>query len=363
MNDQFAKGGPRGDRGGNAKGKAGGNAVGNSVGNSVGNLGGNVAPKRQKYWDWRAAGNFIGGGAGGSLLFFAALATLGGAAFAPLALLGLGLVAAGLTCVWLEIGRPWRALNVFRHPSSSWMTREASVAPFMFGFGLLALLFGGPALTWISAGLGLGFVYSQARILTADKGIPAWRHRRCVPLMVSTGLTEGAGLLALLSPWFMPGGVLMPGGVFASAGVPATGHGALVVLGILLLVLLALRVFLWRAYLDGLSRDGAPLGSLRVLRGLDGRFMSVGHALPALLLLTSFAPLPGAPWLLVVAGMLAVGAGWLLKYTLVRRAAYNQGFALPHQPVRGQVARQGTALPVRPGWGGVGGIGGGSAGV
>lgn len=341
MKDQLSKGGPRGDRTGNPAR----NAKGNAGGNAAGTPGGNVAPKRQKYWDWRAAGNFIGGGSGGSLLFFAAWASLAGAAFAPLALLGLGLVAAGLTCVWLEIGRPWRALNVFRHPSSSWMTREASVAPFMFGFGLLALLFGGPALTWISAVLGLGFVYSQARILTADKGIPAWRHRRCVPLVVGTGLTEGAGLLALLSPW------LMPGGVFAPAGGPGAGRGALVVLGLLLLVLMALRMFLWRSYLDGLTKDGAPVGTLRVLRDLDRRFVAVGHGLPALLVVASFAPLPGAPWLLVVAGTVAVGAGWLLKYTLVRRAAYNQGFALPHQPVRGQVARQGAALPVRPGWG------------
>ena len=35
--------------------------------------------------------------------------------------------------------------------------------------------------------------------------------------------------------------------------------------------------------------------------------------------------------------------------TLVRRAAFTQGFALPHLPVRGR----GTAGPaVKPGWGG-----------
>lgn len=346
MNNQLSKGGPRGERGG----KAGGNSLGNPASNPAGNF----APKRQKYWDWRAAGNFIGGGSGGSLLFFAAWATLAGAEFAPLAVLGLALVAAGLTCVWLEIGRPWRALNVFRHPSSSWMTREASVAPFMFGVSLLALLVGGPGLTWISAALGLAFVYSQARILTADKGIPAWRHRRCVPLVVSSGVAEGAGLLVCLAPIVLAG------------GVPA---GALGPLAILLLALLVGRAYLWHAYRDGLERDGAPVGTLRVLQALDRRFLVAGHALPALLLVGVLGGLPGAGALLALAGVLTAGAGWLLKYTLVRRAAFNQGFALPHLPVRGRMTAStaaATARPVRQGWGGLGGadgLGGGSAGA
>jgi phenylacetyl-CoA:acceptor oxidoreductase subunit 2 len=38
--------------------------------------------------------------------------------------------------VWLEIGRPLRAMNVMRRPGSSWMSREAMVAPLVFALGL-----------------------------------------------------------------------------------------------------------------------------------------------------------------------------------------------------------------------------------
>jgi phenylacetyl-CoA:acceptor oxidoreductase 26-kDa subunit len=41
---------------------------------------------------------------------------------------------------------------------------------------------------------------------------------------------------------------------------------------------------------------------------------------------------PGADFL---AGLAALAAGWRLKFVLVRRAAYNQGFSLPQLPVRG----------------------------
>jgi len=35
---------------------------------------GRITPWHQNNWDWRAAGNFIGGGSGTGLLFFATLA-------------------------------------------------------------------------------------------------------------------------------------------------------------------------------------------------------------------------------------------------------------------------------------------------
>ena len=63
-------------------------------------------PWQQTNWDWRAAGNFIGGGAGSGLIMFTALAGVEGTAAAVLLLVGLALVGLGLACVWLELGRP-----------------------------------------------------------------------------------------------------------------------------------------------------------------------------------------------------------------------------------------------------------------
>ena len=42
------------------------------------------------------------------------------------------------------------------------------------------------------------------------------------------------------------------------------------------------------------------------------------------------------PLFAAIAGLMAAGAGAYLKFTLVTRAGFNQGFALAHLPVRGQ---------------------------
>lgn len=289
-----------------------------------------VAPRRQQNWDWRAASNFIAGGAGGGLLFFAAVTAMAGADARALLVAGMLLIAAGLTCVWLEIGRPWRALNVYRHPATSWMTREAAVAPLLFASGVLALLTGHVAFVLLAGFFGAAFVYSQARILSADKGIPAWRHPRCRPLVVATGFTEGAGILALATPLLLP-------------GTPAR-----IAVAAVLLVLLLLRVLLWRNYVEGLKADGAPEGSLAALAAIDRSAMMFGALIPAVLLIAAVL-VPAAGAAMIGAGLLAVAGGWRIKYTLVRRAAFTQGFALKHLPVRGR----GTAGPaVKPGWGG-----------
>jgi phenylacetyl-CoA:acceptor oxidoreductase subunit 2 len=135
-----------------------------------------VSPRQQRNWDWRAAANFIAGGAGGGLLLFNALVSVEPGLIRAAILLGLMLIGGGLTCVWFEIGRPWRALNVYRHFGTSWMTREAFVALVLFPVGALALLTLQPLLVMLSGILGLAFLYSQARILAANKGIPAWRQ-------------------------------------------------------------------------------------------------------------------------------------------------------------------------------------------
>ncbi len=97
-------------------------------------------PWHQQSWDARAAGNFMGGGAGSGLH------RLRGARAAGrrwLLLAGAALVGLGLLSVFLEIGRPLRAMNVVRHPARSWMTREAMVAPLLFA-AVAAAWFAGP---------------------------------------------------------------------------------------------------------------------------------------------------------------------------------------------------------------------------
>ena len=197
----------------------------------------------------------------------------------------------------------------------------------VFAAGGLALLTGASVLLVLAGVLGLSFLYSQARILAANKGIPAWRHPASIGLMVATGLAEGAGFLACV------------------AAFAATGPGSGVLLG--LLVLIAARAWFWKNYLNGLTADGAPDAALGVLDALGPRLMLIGHVLPALAVVAALAGMPGRAALAVVAGVLAVGAGWVLKYTLVRRAAFTQGLSLLRLPVRGQ----GPAGPAaKPGW-------------
>jgi len=292
-----------------------------------------ASPRQQRNWDWRAAANFIAGGAGGGLLLFNAMVSVNPDVIRAATLLGLMLIGGGLTCVWFEIGRPWRALNVYRHFSSSWMTREAVVALGVFAAGGLAILTLAPPFVVLAGILGLAFLYSQARILAANKGIPTWRHPRSIALMIATGLAEGSGLVAcvvalfslLMGPWTL----------------------------VFMLVLIALRAWFWRRYLAGLQADGAPEAALSILTAFASRFVLLGHVVPAVLVVLALAGMPGQVGLVFAAGFMVVAAGWMLKYTLVRRAAFTQGLALDRLPVRG-AGPSGSAA--KPGWKAVVGV-------
>lgn len=284
---------------------------------------GSAAPRRQGFWDWRAACNFIFGGAGAGTLVFAAVMPSPGAG---LVLLGLALVCCGLLCVWFEIGRPWRAMNVFLHAGSSWMSRESIVALPLLGAGLGAVWYGGRWLPWITAALALAYVYSQARMLQAARGIPAWRHPRVVPLMVATGLAEGAGLCIvaqlLLAPGQLPGWAALP-----------------------LVGLVLLRELAYVAYLAGLGPAEAPVQARATLAQFGRRLIGLDVVVVLAAALGTFEP--RLAWAVGLAGLLVAFAGGWFKLTLVTRAAYHQGLALSLTPVRGC----GTTLPgARPGW-------------
>lgn len=279
-------------------------------------------------WDWRAAIQFIGGGTGTGLLVFAAAAAQGGATWALETLWpALAFVASGLLAVFLELGRRRRAAFVVRNPASSWMTREALLAPPLLGAGLLAAVLRSPALALVAAAIGVGFLYAQARIPREATGIPIWRESLIVPLLISTGLAEGAGAF------------LMATLVFGEVGSWAPASLLLLIVG---------RAALWTAYRRRVSRPGAaPVRSVEALAQCDRLLAPAGHALPALAALGALLFPRGVALLGFVAGLSALLGGWYLKLGLITRAAYNQGFALPRTPARAP----GHAGPgTKPGW-------------
>ena len=207
-------------------------------------------PWIQQHWDVRAAGNFMLGGAGAGLLVAAPL-SLGA------------------------------ALVVFAIGASSFFLHE--------DFLRIAL-----------AAAALAFLFCQARILHGSKGIPAWRAPEVVPLIMLTGLAEGAGIALL----------------FGDAGV---------LLGLFVLALLA-RALAWSRYRAALRQPR----SAAALEPAGRSLLQLGTVLPIALLLFSTVA-PEALWL---AGLMAAATGWRLKFALVTRAAHNQGFSLPHLPTR-----------------------------
>jgi len=275
-------------------------------------------PWQQTAWDWRAAGNFIGGGAGSGLIMFTALAGADGAAAAALLLAGLALIGLGLACVWAELGRPLRALHVFFNPRTSWMTREAIAATVLFPAGAAAALLaytGVSGIAWLPAVLAFAFIYCQSRMVQAARGIPAWREPCVVALLLATSLAEGAGLFWLAQPWHRQGSTPLA-----------------LVFGALLLV----RIVVWYAYRARLDGHAAP----RALAALDraGRVLLLGGTVVPLALL-AVALVGGSAAAAAWAGLAAAPAGAFVKFTLITRAGFNQGFALQRLPVRGQAPR------------------------
>lgn len=286
-----------------------------------------ISPDLQTFWDWRAAMNFILGGTGGGLVLVSALAGFSGTPAGPPILAGVVLIATGLACVWFEIGRPARFLNVFRNPYTSWMSREAWAAVLLFPLGIVVVTPGWKVFFLVLAIVALGFVYSQARILCASTGIPAWRRADTPWLVVTTGLAEGMAVYMMFSLWRTPVDDFRL--LFAVA-----------------MVLLGARAVLWWRWRGTLENEG-PAASFEAMRGIDPAFLVAGNALPALAFLASRA-VPELALPLVMAGCVTMlGAGWVLKFTLITRAAHTQGFALERIPTHGGDA---DGAGVRPGW-------------
>ena len=261
----------------------------------------------QTQWDWRAAGNFMFGGTGGALILMAAIAAWPGTPTLVIGLAALIFVGMGLFLVWLEIGRPWRFLHVFFHPQTSWMTREASVSLLLFATTFMGILLQAPTLLAAAGLLGFLYLYCQGRILKASKGIPAWREPAVVPLIISTGLAEGAAILSILL-------------IFSNAEQMWLLY--------LLMGLLACRLVSWQHYRQRLALNNAPRAALKILDDINRPHVILGNALPLLLLVTIIVQPALLGPLALLACILATASGWLMKFTIIVKASKVQGYAL-----------------------------------
>ncbi len=292
----------------------------------------NVEPTLQKPWDWRAAMQFISGGTGAGLLFFTALFSFREPDWLiATGLPALSMIALGLFFVWLKLGRKIRPLYVFLNPRTSWMSREAGFSVALVILCLSGILFRSPGVVFIGSLFGLGYLFSQAQILKSARGIPAWREPRIVPLMMLTGLAEGASVLVISTSLL--------------ADAPAW-------LIFALLFLVTSRWYAWTVYYVSLKRPGAaPILTVDALDYLRRILNPVGHALPVAGLAAALVYSPDFQLAGALAGLFVLIGGWVLKFNLMTRVAYNQGFAIAHTPARAPGYGGGS---VKPGWTGTG---------
>lgn len=285
-----------------------------------------VVGARQRWWDIRAAMNFILGGLGSGLavMAFFAYALLDASEGIVLAGFASGAtsMALGLAFVFFKIGRKARFLHVLRRPQTSWMSREVYVVATFYALTAADLLWPHPALHPLVAASAFAFLVCQARILFAGKGIPAWRSPFMPWLIVASGLLEGGSAQVLL---------------MIVAGAPLPEWPAWALVGMALAVVNAV---LWYSYIVTARGYGMPPRARAALGTATPWIHLFAHAVPGALCATVLIlPLLPISVLLALAAESAILGGALWKHTVIVNAAYYNGLSLPRLPRRGSGER------------------------
>ncbi|NQV57986.1 MAG: dimethyl sulfoxide reductase anchor subunit [Rhodospirillales bacterium] len=265
--------------------------------------------------------NFILGGLGSGTIVVAYLMSLwpglDGVTLRIIFTISGAIMAVGLFFVWLKIGRKLRAPFVILRPNTSWMSREVYAAGVFYLALAGAWVLPNDAWAHVCGFAAAGFLYAQARILHAGKGIPAWRADRMIWMLIISGLAEGAGLLAILS-----------------VGLPQL-LSTVYVLPILGIVLIVFSGSSWRAYVESAADNGIGPKSREVLEAATLWLYIGGHLLPIIGYMGILA-WPGVPFpVIALAGLLAIAGGAFWKSVVITRAGHMQGFALANYPQRG----------------------------
>jgi phenylacetyl-CoA:acceptor oxidoreductase subunit 2 len=199
-------------------------------------------------------------------------------------------------------------------PQSSWMSREVWAVGMLYPLIAANFLWSSPQL-WLATGFaGAAFLFCQARILYAAKGIPAWRVPLIPALVIASGLTEGAGaaMLALTTL----GQTMLP---------PA--------LALLSLILVPATAALWYIYVRRAPQNRIPAMARDVLTGITDVLL-MWWAVAAVILLACLLLAP-PPAYFAFAGIMLIATGAIWKTMVIVHASHQQGFVLPQAPGRG----------------------------
>ena len=277
--------------------------------------------KRQTFWDMRAAMNFIMGGIGSGSAVVAYLLWISGNVnsqfLVTVNIVSSVILAIGLFCVWLKIGRKLRAPLAILRPQTSWMSREIYVAGIFFGS--VALYFFEPnSLFLTSAAIGAGlFLYCQGRILHSGKGIPTWRVSQMPLMLVATGLLEGICLSAVLHfGWDSE--------ISVTSILPPAA-----------IILILFNSFLWRRYARNAKVWGISPIDRNIIGSLSPKLYIFGHCIPLILFGIAFFVPNTESSIVCIASLFALIGSIVWKATIITRACHMQNFALGKMPHRG----------------------------
>ena len=277
--------------------------------------------KRQEFWDWRAAMNWMLGGlsSGFAIVLYAfyLYGSLEADVLARMNLLAAALMGGGLLSVFWKLGRPERSWRAILRPNTSWMTRELYTVAIFFPAVTAGYLWQAPISFALSAAAAAAFLLCQGQILYRARGIPAWRAPLIPYMIVASGLLEGMGLLA-----FMVG---LPNGFPIEASDVAKPA----------IVLIIVNAVLWQTYRNGLAKHGVPPLAREAIAECDHAIRYGGHWVAVVLFALSVM-LPQIPLsIMTIAGVALIGGGAFWKWTVILRAGYFQGFHLARTPQRG----------------------------
>lgn len=269
-----------------------------------------VVGSLQKFWDWRAAMNWIFGGIGSGLLAFSMILIVADVIPMTMAknliLCSLTSISIGLFFVFLKIGRKLRFWRAVLRPQTSWMTRELYVVAVLFPVTLYSAVNPHRFSLMLSGLLGLSFLYCQAMILFKARGIPAWRSREIPWMIFCSGLLEGLGFLQI---------------ILGLQGYPL--NQSLTMLSAVILICVSL--ILWVRYSMKKDEPFPPL-AMSVIRVTSPFLFTLGAMMIGALIYGLFT-MDSVFGISILFGSLAIIYGMLWKYRVIVKAGYFNGLS------------------------------------